>query len=218
MTSKLLAEAKAQAVLASAMAEFAAYRPEPRSEEQNTILARFREAATILQRLRVPEDEIDFARAFARVSDNCHAPEPLIIDWMAAAIGIQRGAKNRHAEAIVILRDAAAAIPNMIRAVETANLHRDYIERLKQLEDWLSVALKFRESALQTMSPPKSHGHADALRYFVTMIDRHVAIELRESGKLMRQVRTADLALLATVALDNTITEKAVSAVREAVE
>jgi hypothetical protein len=208
------AEAKAKEVLSSAVAEFAAAHPEPRSDEHDTILARFRGAAATLKRLTLPEDETDFARAFARVVDKVRVPEPFIIDWMAAAIGIQDGAKSRHAKAEVILKDAVAAIPNMIRAVEIAKLHSDYIDCLTKLEDWLGVELIRRESALQAMSPPKSHEHADALRYFVTMIDSRVAFELRESGKLMRQVRTADLALLATVAFDQEVTEKAVSALR----
>ncbi len=216
--SKKKADEQAKSVLDECLANYAHEHPEPRSSEAAILLKRLREAAITLKRLRIDKDDVDFARAFERVAN---VSSGNIIEWMVAAIKFQGGATDQREEDLAVFRDAVAAIPTLIRALEMSRFrHHDAIDRLKKIKDWLGVDITWRESALNTASPPATHSAQNSLRYFARMIDRHGLIELREGkpgkpDKLVRPARTADIALLASVALDNEINEKAVTAARE---
>jgi hypothetical protein len=195
--SKAKEDDRAQKLLDECLADYAKAHPEPRSSE----------AAIILKRLNVDKDDVDFARAFARVAD---ASSGDIIDWMVTAIGIQRQDPKEYHAKMKIIEDGVAALPLVIRAAELAYpvSNRDIIDHLKRLDFRLSLTLQINDIEQETISPPRTHSPQDALRYFVRMIDRHV----RENH---RRARTADLASLASVAFNNEITENAITAVRE---
>lgn len=188
-------EKRARTLLTDCLDEFEEARPYPRSAEDDIIF----------NRLKAAKNDVRFARAFLRVWE---LGEGLTLHRMIEASKLHDGFRDSRYVDLTALKEAKAAIPSLIRAVEhmpAEDYAYDFTTTLKKLQACLEEKIESIGGMIKVISSTGLHRRRDALRYFVRMIDR-------ESGG---RAGAADLVRLAQVALgNNKIDDKAVSVVR----
>jgi hypothetical protein len=227
--SRSRAEDKARKVLAEAVAAYEIARPAPREPAADTVLGRLKGLSKAIEARRnraVDGECMRAARAFANIYTAIFEHEfpdpegPVLIRIMINALLVKDGELAEDQEALTIVQKARAALPVLNGAVamlksygfsqqlfrESWDAQNDFEHRLAELKGALDFYAEALEDRIEIISPPKSHGPSDPLRFLIFFIEVH------ESGE---ESSHEDIARVANIALGTTtITAKMVRGLR----
>jgi hypothetical protein len=230
--SRVNAEDKARKVLAEAVAGYESVCPAPREPAADTVLGRLKalsEAIKFRRNRAVDGECMKQARAFANIytailEHEYPDPEgPVLIRIMINALSVKDGELEEDQEALDIIKKARAALPALNGAVamlksygfsqqlfrESWDAQNDFEHRLAELKGALDFYAEALEDRIEIISPPKSHGPSDPLRFLIFFIDVH------EHAKSGEESSHEDIARVANIALGTTtITAKMVRGLR----
>jgi hypothetical protein len=231
--SRVNAEAKARKTLADAVAAYEIVCPAPHAPQEEAVLGRLKalsEAIKFRRNRAVDGECMKQARAFANIYaaipeheyfDEYPDPEgPALIRIMINALSVKDGELAEDQEALAIIQKARAALPALNGAVamlknhgfsqqlfrESWDAQNDFEHRLAELKSALDFYAEALEDRIGIISPPKSHGPSDPLRFLIFFIEVH---EGEEKSSHEDIARVANIALGTT-----TITAKMVRGLR----